>query len=170
LAHLFDGLVVQKLGDIFSGWIDRIEGSLVVQELVIDVANEISQDSFEVREIKEQAYRIKLFAFNFNTHAIVMTVRILALALVSAQGVSRRKCLFHTDLKHFLAVRPARWEIRLTRRLHEALNFSYVPGEAILRQRLDKNFTILHALNTVIENGQHTPISSGAYQPTEALF
>jgi hypothetical protein len=39
-----------------------------------------------------------------------MTVRILALALVSAQGVSGRKCLFHADLKHLLADRPARWE------------------------------------------------------------
>lgn len=101
MAHLFGGLIMQKLGDIFSRWIDRVEGSLVIQELVIDVANEISQDPLEVREIKEQAYRIKLFAFNFNTHAIVMTVRIFALALVSAQGVSGRKCLFHADLKHF---------------------------------------------------------------------
>ena len=170
MAHLFGGLIMQKLGDIFSRWIDRVEGSLVIQELVIDVANEISQDPLEVREIKEQAYRIKLFAFNFNTHAIVMTVRILALALVSAQGVSGRKCLFHADLKHFLAVRPARWEIRLTRRLHKALNFSDVPGEAILRQRFDKNFTILHALDTVIENGQHAAVSSRAYQPAEALL
>jgi hypothetical protein len=30
-----------------------------------------------------------------------MPVRIFALALVSAQGVSGRKCLFHADLKHF---------------------------------------------------------------------
>ena len=101
MAHLFDGLIMQKLGDIFSGWIDRVKGSLVIQELVIDVANEISQDSFEVREIKEQAYRIKLFAFNFNAHAIVMTVRILALALVSAQGVPGRKSLVNGNLKHY---------------------------------------------------------------------
>ena len=100
MAHLFDGLIMQKLGDIFSGWIDRVEGSLVIQELVIDVANEISQDPLEVREIKEQAYRIKLFAFNFNTYAIVMTVRILALALVSAKSVPRGKFFFHADMKH----------------------------------------------------------------------
>ena len=68
---------------------------------MVDVADEIPQDPLELREIKEQAYRIKLFALKFNTHAIVMAVRVLALALVSAQGVSGRKCLFHADLKHF---------------------------------------------------------------------
>ena len=100
MAHLFGGLIMQKLGDIFSGWIDRVEGSLVIQELVIDIANEIPQNPLEVREIKEQAYRIKLLAFKFNTHAIVMTVRILTLALVPAQGVSGGKRLFYADLKH----------------------------------------------------------------------
>ena len=35
-----------------------------------------------------------------HAHAIVVAVRILALAPVTAQGVSCGKCLFYADLKH----------------------------------------------------------------------
>src|SRR5437879_4435296 len=60
--------------------------------------------------------------------------------------------------------------LALARRLHEALNFSDVPAEAVFRQRFDENFTILHALDAVIDDGQHAAICSRANQPAEALF
>lgn len=63
--------------------------------------DELPENSLEVREIEEQAYRIKLFAFEFYPYAIVMAVRILAFAPVSAQGVSGGEFLFYADLKHF---------------------------------------------------------------------
>ena len=55
-----------------------------------------------MREVEKQADGIELLALDVHAHAIVVAVRILALALVAAQGVSGRKCLFHADLKHSL--------------------------------------------------------------------
>ena len=84
MAHLYGSLIVKKLGDVFGRRVDGIEGSLVIQELMVDISDEIPQDSFEVDEIKEQAYRIELFALDIDAHAVVVAVRILALAFVSA--------------------------------------------------------------------------------------
>jgi hypothetical protein len=53
LAHLFGSLVIEKLGEIFGRRIDRVERRLVVQELMVDIADELSQDTFKVTEIKE---------------------------------------------------------------------------------------------------------------------
>ena len=50
------------------------------------------------------------------------------------------------------------------------MNFSDVPGEAVLRQRFDKNFTILHALNAVVQNGQNTAISATYYIEAVPVF
>ena len=50
------------------------------------------------------------FALDVHAHAIVVPVRILALAPVAAQGVPGGKCLFYADLKHSLCLligRPA---------------------------------------------------------------
>jgi len=139
---------------------------------VIDVADQISEDSFEVHEIKEQPYGIEPFAFHVHAHAVVVSVRVLALAFVPAQRVSGGKCLFYADFKHRVWVigRARRGILALARRLHEALNVSDVPGEAIFRQRFNENFTILHALDAVIENSEHAAICSRPNQPAEALF
>ena len=171
LAHLFGSFLVKKLGDIFSGRINRIERRLIVQELMVDVGDEIPQDPLEVHEIKKEAYGIELFAFDFHTYAIVVAVGILTLAPIPSQGVSGRECLFYADFKHrFWADRPARRVFALARRLHEALNFSDVPGEAVLRQRFNKNLTILHTLDAVIEDGEYTAVGSRANQPAETLL
>src|SRR5690242_14752514 len=172
LAHLFGSLIVKKFGYIFGRRIDRIKRRLVVQKLVVDVADQISKNPFKVHEITEQAYGIQLFAFHVYAHAIVVSVRVLALAFVTAQRVPSGKCLFYADFKHsFWADRPglARM-LALARCLHEALNFSDVPAEAVFRQRFNENFTILHALDAVIEDGQHAAICSRPNQPAETLF
>src|SRR5579863_3260425 len=53
---------------------------------------------------------------------------------------------------------------------HEALDFGRVLRDGVIRQRLDKNSTILHALNPVIENGENAAIRLGADQAAEALL
>ena len=73
---------------------------------MVDIANEVPQDPFEVREIKKQTYGIELLALNIHTHAVVVAVRILALAFISAQGVPGRKCLFYADFKHCVLADP----------------------------------------------------------------
>jgi hypothetical protein len=138
---------------------------------MVHIGDEIAQDPFEVREIKEEAYRIEPFTFDVYAHAIVVAMGILALAFVPAQGVSGRKCFFHADFKHefWLIGRPG-GNTRLARRPHETLDFGDVPREAIFRQRFNENSTILHALDTVIEDGQHAAIGSRANQPAKALL
>jgi hypothetical protein len=100
LAHLFGSLIIEKFGDVLGRRIDRIKRRLVVQEFVVDVIDQISQDPFEVHEIKEQAYGIELFAFDIYADAVIMAVRILALPFVTTQGVPSRKRLFYADFKH----------------------------------------------------------------------
>jgi hypothetical protein len=79
---------------------------------MVDIANEVPQDPYEVHENKKQTYGIKLLALNIHTHAVIVAVRILALAFIPAQGVPGRKCLFYTDFKHlrfWLIGRPGAW-------------------------------------------------------------
>jgi len=137
---------------------------------VVQAADDLANHPLQFRKVAKQPDGIELRAFDGHPNAVIMSVHVFTLTAIAAERVPGRKCLFHADLKHFLADRPARWGIRLTRRLHEALNFSDVPAEAVFRQRFDKNFTIMHALDTVIENGQHAAVSSRAYQPAEALL
>ena len=67
---------------------------------MVDVVDQISEDPFEVHEIKEQAYGIELFAFDVYADAVIVAVGILALASIPSQRVSGRKCLFYADFKH----------------------------------------------------------------------
>ena len=53
LAHLFGSFIIKKFGDIFGRRIDRVKRRLVIQELVIDVADQLPEDPFEVHEIEQ---------------------------------------------------------------------------------------------------------------------
>ena len=54
----------------------------------------------ELGEVDEQADRIELRPFDRNAHAIVVPVHVFAFAAITAQRVTRRKCLFDANLKH----------------------------------------------------------------------
>jgi hypothetical protein len=100
LAHLSGGLFIKKLSDIFGRRIDRVKGRLIVQKFVVDVADQISQDSLEVPEIKKQTYGIELLTFDLHAHAIIVAVRILTFAFVPTQRVPGGKRFFDADFKH----------------------------------------------------------------------
>ncbi len=51
-------------------------------------------------EIYQQPDRIELWPFERHAHAVIMPVRVLAFAFVSAQRMARGKSLFNADLKH----------------------------------------------------------------------
>ena len=65
------------------------------------------------------------------------------------------------------------WLSSRTRRsgcLHESPDIVDFPGERVIGERLDKNSTILHALDAVIEDGEHAAVGARADQAAEALF
>src|SRR5215469_1960119 len=53
---------------------------------------------------------------------------------------------------------------------HEAGYFGELLCSGVIRQRLEKNSTILHPLNPVIEDRQNAAVRFRANQPAEALF
>src|ERR1700722_366289 len=55
-------------------------------------------------------------------------------------------------------------------RLHEAFYFPNVTRDGIIGKRRDKDFTILHALDAVIQNRQHSAVSARANQSSESLL
>src|SRR6266852_4050344 len=59
-----------------------------------------------MREIDQQSDVIQLRPLQRDLHPVIMPVGILALALVAAQGVTRRKRIFNTYLKHSLLSLP----------------------------------------------------------------
>src|ERR1019366_7872544 len=53
---------------------------------------------------------------------------------------------------------------------HEPFDYGDIPGGRVRRKRFQKDFTILHALDAVVENGQYAAIGARADQPPEALL
>src|SRR5713101_4045386 len=97
--------IVEVLRHVFSRGVYRSKRFQVVQELVIERLDDLAQRRLQMEEIGEQPDGIELRAFHGYPHAIVVPVRILALALVPAQCVARRKRLFHADVKHLSPVK-----------------------------------------------------------------
>src|ERR1039458_1334811 len=55
-------------------------------------------------------------------------------------------------------------------RLHEAFHFLNVTRDGIIGKRRNKDFTILHALDAVIENREHAAVSARTDQSSESLL
>src|ERR1019366_3336078 len=86
--------------DIFRRRVDDFKRRLIVQKLVIHAAHHVSNRPLQVREIVKQADRIELRPFKRDSDLVIVAVHVLALPLVSAQGVPRGKTLVNADLKH----------------------------------------------------------------------
>src|SRR5882724_2112752 len=108
------------------------------------------QSMLHVRKVHQQPNPIQLRPFNRNLHAIVVPMHVLALSLVSAQRVPRRKRLFHTYSKHNSPEPPSLSLFALgtsvplngaaisggARRFHELRDLGQLLGPFIRRQRL----------------------------------
>src|SRR5437016_8305227 len=93
-------LIVKILRHIFRRRIHSLERFEIVHKLVIEPAHDLPDHLLELREVHQKPNRIELGPFKRDAHTIVVTVHVLALAAVTAQGMSCRKVLFHADLKH----------------------------------------------------------------------
>src|SRR6202171_2577840 len=58
----------------------------------------------------------------------------------------------------------------LIRFLHETFDCGDVPGGRVRRKRFQEDFTILHALDTVIEDGEHAAVGARADESAKALL
>src|ERR1700676_2517181 len=122
-----------------------------------------------MREIVKQTDRIELWAFERDPQFVVVAVHIFALALVSAQGVPGRKSLVNGNLKHYFPLGRDHRKL-LAWFLHEPFDCGDVPGGRVRRKRFHENFTILHALDAVVENGQDAAIGARTDEPPKALL
>src|SRR5438309_3342597 len=93
-------LIVKVPGHVLRRRIDGVKRGDVVQELMIQAADDGANQLLDVPEIDQQADGIQLLAFHRHLHPVVVAVHIFALAAIVAQGMSRRECLFHGNFKH----------------------------------------------------------------------
>src|SRR5216683_4238413 len=93
-------LIVKILRHIFRRRIHGLEGFEVVHELMVEPADDLANHMLELREVHQKPGRVELRPFKGHANAIIMTMHVLALASVAAQGMSCRKGLFYADLKH----------------------------------------------------------------------
>src|ERR1700675_2884940 len=93
-------LIVKILCPVFRRRIHGFEGFEIVYKLVVEPAHDLADHLLEPCEVHQKPDRIQLRPFERHAHAIVVSVHVLALASVTAQGMSCRKSLFYADLKH----------------------------------------------------------------------
>jgi hypothetical protein len=93
-------LIIKILRHIFRRGIHRLKGLQIVHKLVVQPPHNLPHNRFQSRKIHQQPNRIQLRPLERHPHAIVVPMHVLALPLVSAKRMPRRKCLFHADLKH----------------------------------------------------------------------
>src|ERR1700674_2438526 len=113
-------LIVKILCHVFRRRIHGFEGFEIVHKLVVEPAHDLADPLLEPCEVHQKPDRIQLRPFERHAHAIVVSVHVLALASVTAQGMSCRKSLFYADLKHCspkwryppAADLPAAWPFR----------------------------------------------------------
>src|SRR5580704_3127716 len=108
-----------------------------------------------------------------------MPMHVLALPLVSAKRVPRRKRLFHADLKHIPLSSlgplcslgtPCKSFFLILFLPQKSRNLRQTIRHPILRQRLQKNLTIRHARDAAIEQRQNPAIRLGPNQPPKPLL
>src|SRR6266481_5493696 len=93
-------LIVKILRHVFRRRIHGLEGFQIVHELVVEPAHDLADHLLEPCEVHQKRDRIEPRPFERHAHAIIVAVHVLALASVSAQGMSCRKGLFYANLKH----------------------------------------------------------------------
>ncbi len=151
-------------GDIFRGRIDFIEGRHLIEKLVIEGLNHALDDFFQMDKIIEEADGIEAGASESDTDAVIVAVSVLAFTLVAAERVSRAEGFVDADFVHGLpfegscACGPFALRSRDSGLLEESSDFSEILRHGVLGQRFEKNFTILHAMNAVIEQGEDSAI------------
>lgn len=102
--------VIEALGNVLRGRIDRGEIREIVEELMVKGGNDGAQLGFDSREVLKQADGVEVVAAQLKADAVVVAVRVLALAAVTAQGMTGGKGFFHADLEHriIIAKEPGR--------------------------------------------------------------
>jgi hypothetical protein len=93
-------LVVKVFGKIFRRRIDRGERFDLVDHLVIETLNDVPHHFAQVFEIKKQARLIQFGSRQGHANLVVVTMRILALALVISQVVTCRERIFDRNFEH----------------------------------------------------------------------
>src|ERR1700687_2057228 len=82
-CNFLRSLVVKIFGDILRRRIDLLKGGQIIQELVVQRLNDVSNNPFQMLKIEEQADR-----FNF--------------AAITAQDMASRESFINANLKHAL--------------------------------------------------------------------
>src|SRR5206468_318589 len=104
LNELLARLLVEVAGEILGRGVDLGEGWQFVDHLMVQVIDDGPEERFENLEVKQQAGFIKLRTGKGDEHAIVVPVRVLALAMVVAQEMARREPCFYCDFKHMSGI------------------------------------------------------------------
>ena len=86
--ELRGGLLEEVAGQVFGGRVEGGEGFEVVDHLVVEVVDGGAEDLLEELEVEEEAGFVEGFADEGDEDAVVMAVRVFALALVVAEVVA----------------------------------------------------------------------------------
>src|SRR5215475_13121773 len=92
--------VVKIFRQVLGGGVDHREGLDVVDHLMIETLDDMPHDLAQILEIKEQTSFVEFGSGQRNANFVVMAVRVLALAFIVAQVVSRGKCVFNGYFEH----------------------------------------------------------------------
>src|SRR5258706_11137054 len=87
-------LIVKVPGHVFRRRVDGVKRGEIVQELVVQAADDGADQLLDVAEIPQQADGIQFFSLHRHLALVVVAVHIFALALIIPQGMPRRECLF----------------------------------------------------------------------------
>src|ERR1700687_960442 len=101
-CNFLRSLVVKIFGDILRRRIDLLKGGQIIQELVVQRLNDVSNNPFQMQKIAEQADRIHFRAFQRYPHLIIVAVGILTFSTITAQGMASRESFVNANLKHAL--------------------------------------------------------------------
>src|SRR5947209_7018076 len=93
-------LLEEIMSEIFSRRIQVRERLKVVDHLVIQAIDNRAQQVLEQLEVEQKAGLIQMLPGEGNQHAVVVAVRVLTLAVVVAQVVSRRKTRLYGNFEH----------------------------------------------------------------------
>src|ERR1017187_6380398 len=93
-------LVEEILGEVFRRGVEDGEGLDVIDHLVVEIFDDGTHELLEVLEVEQEAGMVEFCALQDDADAIVVAMRILALALVVAQVVAGGKGFLHGYFKH----------------------------------------------------------------------
>src|ERR1039458_1895740 len=104
---LFRSLVIKILGQVLRRWVDRSKRLNVVDHLVIEPIDNVLHHFAKVFEIEQETSLVQFSSGQRDPDLVVMAVRILALALVVAQIMSRGKSIVNRNFEHVPLSGPA---------------------------------------------------------------